>query len=101
MDDAALVGVRRASASASPIRSTSRSESAPAASSCASVAPNDELGDEVARAVLLAGVVDRDDAGVVEPGRGERLALGALAAAPVGGDRLDRDLAVERSSRAS
>ena len=35
----------------------------------------DELGDEVARRVVLAGVEDRDDPGMVEPAGGERLAL--------------------------
>ena len=84
-----------ASASASPIRSTSRSETAPAASSCASVEPTHELGDEEARAVLLARVEDRDDARVVEPRDRVRLAPGALVGAAVGGDRLDRHGAAE------
>ena len=54
-----------------------------------------ELGDEEARAVLLAGVEHRDDPGVVEPRHGVRLAPGALVGAAVGGDRLDRHAAAE------
>ena len=38
----------------------------------------DQLGDEEARAVLLAGVEQRHDRVVVEPGDGARLALGAV-----------------------
>ena len=37
----------------------------------------DQLGDEVARLRVLAGVEDRDDRGMVEAAGGERLALGA------------------------
>ncbi len=51
----------------------------------------DQLGDQVARAGVPAGVEDRDDAGMVEPSGGQRLALGARRVAPVGGgDHLDR-----------
>ena len=54
-----------------------------------------ELGDEEARAVLLAGVEDGDDPGVVEAGDGVGLAAGAVVGAAVGGDRLDRHGAPE------
>jgi hypothetical protein len=54
-----------------------------------------QLGDEVARSRLLAGVVQGDDAGVVEPRRGDRLAPGALVGVAVGRDHLDRHLAVQ------
>ena len=58
-------------------------------------APAHELGDEEARPVLLAGVEDGDDPGVVEAGDGVGLAAGAVVGAAVGGDRLDRDGAPE------
>ena len=54
-------------------------------------APLDQLGDQVAAAVLLAGVEQRHDRVVVQPGDGARLALGALRRRPVAGDDLDRD----------
>ena len=41
----------------------------------------DQLGDQVARPRVLAGVEDGDHAGVVEPARGQRLAAAALAVA--------------------
>ena len=58
-------------------------------------APLDELGDEVPAAVLLAGVEERDDALVVEPGDGDGLALGAFRVGAVGGHDLDGDRAPE------
>ena len=85
-----------ASASASPIRRTSRSDSSSAASSWRERAPLDELGDQVAVRRLAARVeqADRHDRVVVEPGDRARLALGALRPA-AGGDDLDRHGAAE------
>ena len=58
--------------------------------------PVHQLGHQVARLVVLAGVEDGDDPGMVEPARGERLALGARRiAAAAGRDHLDRDGALE------
>ena len=78
------------------MRSTSRSDSAPSALELGERAAVDELGDEVARARVLAGVEDRDDRRVVEPGGGQRLALRARrVAAPRGRDHLDRHGALQ------
>ena len=59
-------------------------------------APLDQLGDQVARAVLLAGVVDRDDPGVLQARGRDRLAARAHGRLRVGRDDLDRHPAVER-----
>ena len=55
----------------------------------------DQLGDEVAVAVRLAGVEQRDDRVVVEPRDRAGLALGALGLHAGGRDDLDRDGAPE------
>ncbi len=55
----------------------------------------DQLGDEQGVAVLLAHLVEGDDAGVVEPGGGLRLAQHPSAGLPLLLDRLDRDRALE------
>ena len=56
----------------------------------------DQLGDEQGVAVLLAHLVEGDDAGVVEPRGGLRLAQHPAAARGAAGfDRLDRDRALE------
>ena len=59
----------------------------------------EQLHGHVGHAALLAEVVDRDDVGVVEPGRGLRLVLEALAGAWVlaqlAEHDLDRDVAPE------
>ena len=54
-----------------------------------------QLGDEVAAAVLLARVEQRDDRVVVEPRDGAGLALRALGRGPAGRDDLDRHGAAE------
>ena len=62
----------------------------------------DQLGDEVAVAVLLAGVEQRDDRVVVEPRHGAGLALGALrATCPPAGMTLTATGRPSRSSRAA
>jgi hypothetical protein len=56
----------------------------------------DQLGDEQGVAVLLAHLIERDDAGMIEAGR--RLGLthhAARAGRATGIDRLDRDRALE------
>jgi hypothetical protein len=57
--------------------------------------PPNQLRDEVGVVLVRGQLVDRHDAGVVEPGRGTRLALHALPAAVLARDRLDGDLALE------
>ena len=84
-----------ASASASPIRSTSRSGQRAGGLELRERAALDQLGDEVAAAVLLAGVEQRDDRGVVEPRDRARLARARSAARPSAGIDLDRDRAAE------
>ncbi len=59
-------------------------------------APLDQLGDQVAGAVLLPGVVDRDDPRVLQAGGGHRLAPRPQRRGAVGGDHLDRHIAVQR-----
>ena len=54
-----------------------------------------ELGDEVPRLVVVAGLVERDDPRVREPRGRQRLALGARVLLAVERDALDRDGAVE------
>ena len=57
-----------------------------------------ELADKVLTPVLLAGVVDREDVGVIERGCELRLALEAppsCRVGQVGGDELDRDGAIQ------
>ena len=72
--------VSRAPSTASPTsRGAARRQRAVGADDLGEGARLDELHDEVRRAVLLGDVVDRDGAGVVEPGGGARLAAGALA----------------------
>ena len=60
----------------------------------------DVLHDDEVRAVLLAPVVDRDDVGVVQVGRGLRLAPEPLderrVAGELGREHLERDRAVEQ-----
>ena len=58
-------------------------------------APAHQLGDEVDRVVVAAGLVQRDDAGVRQPRRGERLALRARRVLPHDADALQRDRAVQ------
>ena len=59
----------------------------------------EELGNDVGEAALDADVEDRDDVGVVEGGRGPGLLLEPAQAVGVvghlGGQHLDRDLAIE------
>ena len=55
----------------------------------------DELGHQVVAVGVAARLVERDDARVVEPRRGERLALGPGVVAARAGNGLDRDLTVE------
>ena len=56
----------------------------------------DQLGDQQRVAVLLAHLIEGDDAGVVEAGGGLGLAQHPAAGlAPCGFDRLDRDRALE------
>ena len=55
----------------------------------------DELGDEVARLLVGAGLVERDDARMAEARGGLRLALGALGIAVVERNALERDRAVQ------
>jgi hypothetical protein len=54
-----------------------------------------ELGDQVDRVAVAAGLVQADDAGVRQPGRGDRLALGAHVEIAVDGDPLDRHVALQ------
>ena len=61
--------------SARPIRSTSRSRQQALGAELVDRAAVDELGHQVARPRVLAGVEDRDDPGMVEPAGGQRLAL--------------------------
>ncbi len=61
----------------------------------------DELGDEVDGVLVAARLVERDDRRVRQPRRGERLALGALAAPPASGIRLTATGRSSRRSRAS
>ena len=87
VDDAAAVGV---------LERVGRARARPAArrgptarrrpASAVERAPAHQLGDEVARLAVLAGVEDGDDARVVEPRGGQRLARRALGrgARPIG-----------------
>ena len=58
-------------------------------------APADELGHEVDRVLVAAGLVQRDDPGVRQARRRERLALAALLAVELDRDPLDGDVALE------
>ena len=85
-----------ASASASPMRSTSRSRQLAVGGQAVERAPVDELRDQVARLVVLTGVEDPDDPGMVEPGGGERLARRPRSGRrSPGRDHLDGHLTVE------
>ena len=92
-----------ASASARPVRSTSATSRPPARGGGEPVrerAAGHEARDDVQRAVVLDGVVDRDDVRVVAEARHQaRLVAHALARLGAGGARAgacDRDRAVER-----
>ena len=89
-----------ASVSASPIRSDVAVRERAVRLELRERAALDELGDEVAAAVLLARVEQRDDPLVVEPRDRAGLALRALRRDAVGRDDLDRDRAARAARRA-
>ena len=85
-----------ASHSATPTRTTSRSDSSPSLEERAERSPAHQLGDEVDGVVVAPGLVQRDDPGVREPRGRLRLALGPRARrGVVRRDPLDGDDAVE------
>ena len=95
MDHAALVGVRERVGEREPDPQHVAVRQLAGGLELRERAALDQLGDEVAAAVLLAGVEQRDDRVVVEPRDRARLALRALRRRPVAGDHLDRDGAAE------
>ena len=84
-----------ASQRSAPTSATSRSESSPSRLSAPQGLALDQLGDQVGAAVLLAELVEGDDAGVVEAGGGLRLAHDPLPGLLARLDHLDRDVALE------
>ena len=85
-----------ASHSATPTRSTSRSDSSPSRMQLGQRAPAHELGDQVDGLVVAPGLVEGDDPRVRQARRGARLALGARRhRGVVHRDALDRDGALE------
>ena len=85
-----------ASQRSAPISPISRSLSVALAAELVEGRALDELGDEQGAAVLLAHLVEGDDAGMVEARRRLRLAQHAAAAGSAAGvDRLDRDRALQ------
>ena len=80
-----------ASQRSAPISPISRSLSSPSRLRPGQGRAVDQLGDEQRVAVLLAHLVERDDAGVVEARRGLRLAQHPPAGLAARLDRLDRD----------
>ena len=77
------------------MRATSRSEMAPALVSSGQRSPPNELRHEVDVVVVGGQLVDPHDARVVEPRRGARLALDALAGPALLRDDLDCHLALQ------
>ena len=84
-----------ASQRSAPISPISRSLSAAFAGQAGEGRALDQLGDEQRVAVLLAHLVERDDARMVEPRRRLRLAQHPPAGLAARLDRLDRDGALE------
>ena len=78
-----------------PTSATSRSQSWPSPASSLKGGAVDQLADQVGPAILLAELVERDDAAVVEPGRGLGLAQDPGPGLGAGIDHLDRDVALE------
>ena len=91
----------RASASATPISSVSRSSTASLAISSASVSPWTSSGDQVEGVVLGAGLVQRDDRRVRETGGRQRLSARPTGVpGPLCGIRLSATSRCSSSSRA-
>ena len=84
-----------ASQRSAPISPISRSESSPSWASAGQGRALDQLGDEQRVAVLLPHLVEGDDAGMVEAGRGLGLAQDPAAGLAPLLDRLHRDRALE------
>ncbi len=94
--DAALVRVLERTAECEPDAQDVAVREQPLGAQRVDRAAVDELGDQVARRLVLPGVEDRDDPGMVEPAGGERLALGPRrVAADARRDDLDRDGALQ------
>ena len=84
-----------ASHRALPMRATSRSEIAPAPRQLRERSAPNQLGDQVDVVVVGRQLVDADDAGVVQPRGGTRLARDPLTLAALARDHLHGDLALQ------
>ena len=95
MDHAVGVGMRQRVAQRDPDLDHVAVGQAPLGEEPVERRPLDELGDEIRTLVIDRGLVQRDDPGVREPGRGASLALEPPAYDALAGEDLDRDVAVE------